>query len=118
MAVRLGNYTAFHRRRSSESKRSSSQRKLEAVQALSGSPQRIVNRLSSKVNLQRNTPELFREAMQIGMVREHVENSVPEGMKQFIKREFGTGDMADRMLYGYVRDPETKRHLQSLLNKR
>ena len=48
-------------------------------------------------------PDESKEAMQIAMVREHIKKNVPEPIKRFVDREFGSGELADQALYGYVR---------------
>lgn len=48
-------------------------------------------------------PEESKQAMQIVMVREHVTKNTPEPIKRFVDSEFEPGELADQVLYGYVR---------------
>ena len=56
--------------------------------------------------------------MRLSFVRNAILIRIPDEMKLLIYHEFGDGDVAKGMLFGYVRDSDVRRHLNQLFAAR
>ena len=56
--------------------------------------------------------------MKLGVVRNAVLIRIPDEMKLLIYHEFGDGDVAEGLLFGYVSNHDVRQHLKKLLAER